>query len=137
MLSCCSKHLLRVYLGIFHGWRFSAGLASLHSTLQLLYFSRVIVQHNNAFCVSKGCGHHLASRWLCLELLWPGGPRPYTLTTLSFIFPGSSTVTRCKRKSSFDIKRFNKGLHTDALVAIYSSLRDLGTQQAFSLRIPK
>ena len=49
----------------------------------------------------------------------------------------SSTVTRRKRKSSFDLKRFNKVLHTDALVAICSSLRDLGTQQAVSLRIPK
>ena len=37
------------------------------------------------FCVPKYCGHHLASRWLCLELLWPRGPRPYPLTTLSFI----------------------------------------------------
>ena len=49
----------------------------------------------------------------------------------------SSTVTRRKRKSSFDLKRFNKALHTDALVAICSSLRDLGTQRAVSLRIPK
>ena len=32
-----------------------------------------------------------------------------------------------QRKSSFDLKRFNKALYTDALVAIYSSLRDLGT----------
>ena len=48
-----------------------------------------------------------------------------------------STVTRCKRKSSFDLKCFNKALHTDALVAICSSLRDLGTQQAVSLHIPK
>ena len=43
--------------------------------------------------------------------------------------PVLSTVTRCKRKSSFDLKRFNKALHTDALVAICSSLRDLGTQR--------
>ena len=48
-----------------------------------------------------------------------------------------SIVTRRKRKSSFDLKRFNKALHTDALVAICSSLRDLGTQRAVSLRIPK
>ena len=42
MLSCCSKTPLeRVYLGVFHGWQFSAGLASLHNTLQLLYFSWV------------------------------------------------------------------------------------------------
>ena len=32
---------------------------------------------------------------------------------------------------------FNKALHTDALVVICSSLRDLGTQWAISLRIPK
>ena len=32
----------------------------------------------------------------------------------------SSTVTRRERKSIFDIKRFNKVLHTDALVAICS-----------------
>ena len=34
-LSSCpvaAKHLWRVYLGVFHGWRFSAGLTSLHST---------------------------------------------------------------------------------------------------------
>ena len=41
-----------------------------------------------------------------------------------------------KEKSSFDIKRFNKSLHTDALVAICSPLRDLVTQQAVSFRIP-
>ena len=42
VLSSCfhvaAKYLARVYLGVFYGWRFSAGLASLHSTLQLLYF---------------------------------------------------------------------------------------------------
>ena len=32
---------------------------------------------------------------------------------------------------------FNKVLHTDALVAIFSSLRDLGTHRAVSLRILK
>ena len=37
----------------------------------------------------------------------------------------------------YDIKRFNKALHTDALVAICSSLRDLGTQRAVGLRILK
>ena len=37
----------------------------------------------------------------------------------------------------FRIKRFNKALHTDALVSICSSLRDSGTQRAVSLRIPK
>ena len=42
-----------------------------------------------------------------------------------------------KKKSYFDLKRFNKALLTDALVAICSSLRDLGTQQGVSLRIPK
>ena len=36
-----ARHLQRVYLGVFHGWWFSACLASLHSTLQLLYFSWV------------------------------------------------------------------------------------------------
>ena len=36
-----AKHLKRVYLGVFHGWRFSAGLTSSHSTLQILYFSWV------------------------------------------------------------------------------------------------
>ena len=58
-LSWChvaTEHLKRVYLHLFHGRQFKAGLASLH----------------------------LASRWLCLELLWPRGPRPYPLTTLSF-----------------------------------------------------
>ena len=49
----------------------------------------------------------------------------------------SSTVTRRKRKSSFDLKRFNKALHTDALVVICSSLRDFGTQRAVNWRIPK
>ena len=38
-----------------------------------------------------------------------------------------------KGKSSFDLKRFNKALHTDALVAIHSSLRDLGAQRFASL----
>ena len=42
-----------------------------------------------------------------------------------------------KKKSSFDLKRFNKELHTDALVAFCSLLRDLGTQLAVSLGIPK
>ena len=36
-----AKHISRVYLSVFHRWRFSAGLASLHSSLQLLYFSWV------------------------------------------------------------------------------------------------
>ena len=45
--------------------------------------------------------------------------------------------SRRKRKSSFDLKRFNNALHTDALVAICASLRDLGTQRTVSLRIPK
>ena len=42
-----------------------------------------------------------------------------------------------KEKSSFDLKHFNMALHTDALVAICSSLRDLRTQWAVSLPIPK
>ena len=37
----------------------------------------------------------------------------------------------------FDLKCFNNTLHSDALVAICSSLRALGTQRAVSLRIPK
>ena len=41
-----------------------------------------------------------------------------------------------KKQNIFDLKRFNKALHTDALVAICSSLRDVGTQRAVSLRIP-
>ena len=45
----------------------------------------LLLQHNNTFCIPKYCGHHLASRWLCLELLWPQGLRPYPLTTVSFI----------------------------------------------------
>ena len=36
------KHLLRVYLGIFHGWRFSAGLASLNSIFLLGKKSNII-----------------------------------------------------------------------------------------------
>ena len=35
------------------------------------------------------------------------------------------------------LKRFNKTLHTDALVTISSSLRHLGIQRTVSLRIPK
>ena len=50
----------------------------------------------------------------------------------------SSTVTRHERKSSsFDLNRFNNALYIDALVAIYSSLRDFGTQRAVSLCISK
>ena len=51
--------------------------------------------------------------------------------------PKSHLVTRRKRKSSFDLKRFYKVLHIDPLVTICSSLRDLRTPQAVSLRIPK
>ena len=50
--------------------------------------------------------------------------------------PKSHLQSPDAKKSSFDLQRFNKALHTDALVAICSSLRDLGTQQAVSLRIP-
>ena len=39
---------------------------------------------------------------------------------------------RRKRKSSFNLNRFNKALHTEALVAICSPLRDLGAQRAVS-----
>ena len=80
---------------------------------------------------------------LYLEVLWPRGPRPYPLTTLSFILwhiiMYSSLIYshQTQRKSSFDLKHFNKALHTDARVAICSSLRDLGTQRVVSLRIPK
>ena len=42
-----------------------------------------------------------------------------------------------KEKSSSDLKRFNKELRIDALVAICSSLRDLEIQQAASLCITK
>ena len=92
---------------------------------------------------SKYCDHHLASRWLCLELLWRQRSRPYLLTTLSFILwliimnSNLIYITRRTRKSSFDLKRFNKALHTDTLAAICSSLRDLGTQRAVSLCIPE
>ena len=62
------------------------------------------------------------------------------MTTLSFIFwliiVNPSLIYR-HEKSSFALKRFKKALHTDALVAIYSLLRGLGTQRAVSLRIPK
>ena len=87
------------------------------------------------------CGYHFASRWLCLELLCPRELRPYPLPTLTFILRliimNPSLIYRCNRKASFDLKCFNKALHTDAVVAICSSLRDLGTQRAVSLRIPK
>ena len=86
-------------------------------------------------CVPKYSCHHLASRGLPFEHLWPRRPRPYPLATLTQV---SSTVTRRKRKSSSsDLNRFNSALHTDALVAICSLLRDFGTQWAVSLRIPK
>ena len=39
-------------------------------------------------------------------------------------------------KKSFDLKRFNKAMHTDAVVAICLSLRNLRIQRAVSLRIP-
>ena len=42
-----------------------------------------------------------------------------------------------QKKIIFDLKRLNKALHTDALVAICSSPKDLGTQRTVSLRIPK
>ena len=54
----------------------------------LSWSSKVCIGHSsycNAFCVPKYCSHQLVNRWLCLELLWPRGPRPYPLTTLSFI----------------------------------------------------
>ena len=78
----------------------------------------------------------------CFEFLWPWGPRHYPLTTLSLflwllltklsLIYGHQTKYR---KSSFNIKCFSKALHTDALVR--SSLRNLGSQLAVSLRIPK
>ena len=77
------------------------------------------------------------------ELLWPRGPRPYPLTTLSFILwliimnPGLIYSHQTQKKIIFWLKHFNKALHTDALVAFCSLLRDLGTQRAVSLRIPK
>ena len=51
--------------------------------------------------------------------------------------PKSHLQSPDAKKSSFDLKRFNKALHTDALVAIWSSLRDSGTQWAVSLHTPK
>ena len=98
------------------------------------------VQHNNALCIPKYSCHHLVSRGLRFELLWPRRPRPYTLATLSFILwliimdPG---LIYSQKSSSFDLNRFNNALYTDALVAICSSLRDFGTQRAISLCIPK
>ena len=71
------------------------------------------------------------------------GPRPYPLTTLSFILwltvmnPSLIYCHQTQQKSSFDLKRFIKALHTDAPVAVCLSPRDLGTQRAVSLRIPK
>ena len=43
------------------------------------------VQHNNTFCIPKYCGHHLASRWLRIELLWPWGNRPYPLSFILWL----------------------------------------------------
>ena len=76
-----------------------------------------------------------------------GGPRPYPLTTLERPRPHPLTSLELyslannnepkspdtKKKTSLDLKRFNKALHTDALVAICLSLRDFGTQRAVSL----
>ena len=45
----------------FHRWRFSAGLTSLHSTLQLLYFSGK-KSAQNTVCDPKYCGIQWASR---------------------------------------------------------------------------
>ena len=42
-----------------------------------------------------------------------------------------------QRKSFYNLKRFNKALHTDSAVAICSYLRDMGTQRVDSLRILK
>ena len=106
MLSCCSKLSLESLPRRFSrmavlSW--SSRLATLH----LLYFSRYKCQHNKAFCVPKYCGHHLASRWLRLEL-WPRGPKtlPNDDSELYSLAhePKSHLQTRCKRKSSFDIK---------------------------------
>ena len=85
----------------------------------------------------------LPADWLCLELLWPRGRRPFPLTTLSFILwliimkPDLIYSHQAQKKIIFDLKRFDKALHTDALGVICSSLRDLGTKVAVSLRIPK
>ena len=143
-LSCCSKTPLESLP------RFFRRMAVLSWSNKFAKYTPVIVlllgkniQHNNAFCVPKYRGHHLASRWLRLELLWPWGPRPYPLTTEFYSLahnnePKSHLQSQdAKEKSSFDLKRFNKALHTDALVAICSSLRTLGTQRAVGLRIPK
>ena len=104
-----AKHLSRVYLGIFHGWRFSAAPASLHSTLQLLYVS----------CVKSTDDPELNS------LANNNEPKSHLQSP------------DAKENLSFGLKCFNKALHTNALVSICSSLRDLGTQRAVSLRLPK
>ena len=52
-----AKHLYRVNVGVFHGLRFSAGPASLHNTLQLLYFSWIITSQNAVVIIlpADGC----------------------------------------------------------------------------------
>ena len=64
-----------------------------------------------------------------------GDPGPTHWQLLSFILwliimnPSLIYSHQTQKKISFDLKGFNKALHTNALVAICSSLRDLGTQQ--------
>ena len=83
-------------------------------------------------CCSKTPLESLPRRFVRLELLWPRGPKPYPLTTLSFILwliimnPSLIYSHQMQKKISFDLKCFNKALHTDALVAICSSLRISG-----------
>ena len=59
-LSCCSKTPLERLIRRFHGWQFSAGLASLQSTLQLLYFlgkrSNIITSFASQNTVAIGWG---------------------------------------------------------------------------------
>ena len=118
----------------YYRWRFSARLASLHSTLQLLYFSWV--RSPKAFCFPKYCGsHHLASRWLSLELLWPRRLRLYPLTTLELFSLAHKNEPKSHLQSP-DAKE-NQALHTDALITICLRPRDLETQRAVSLHIPK
>ena len=89
----------------------------------------------NSFRVPKYYGPHLTSRWFCLGLLWPLGPGPFPMTSLSLILAFIHLIMnqslnhsyQAQKKSFFGLKDFNKALHTCALVANCSLQRALRT----------
>ena len=81
-LSCCSKTPFEHLPRRFHGLQFSASITSLHSICTLVIVLLLGKKSNIITPFASQNTVALASRWPCLEILWPRGPRPYPLKTL-------------------------------------------------------